>query len=66
MTKDELNKILADHAAWLADNSKGKRANLRYADLRGANLRRVNLSGADLRYANLIDAIILDGWKLTK
>ena len=56
MTQDQLNKILADHAAWLADNSKGKRANLS-----GVNLRYADLSGADLS-----GAIILDGWKLTK
>jgi uncharacterized protein YjbI with pentapeptide repeats len=76
MTQDELKTILADHAAWLMDNSKGKRASLRYVDLLCANLRNANLRGADLSYsdlrftylagADLTGATILNGWKLTK
>ena len=26
----QIKRILADHSAWLADNSKGKRADLRH------------------------------------
>ena len=71
MTSDELKAILADHAAWLVDNSKGKRADLSDADLSGANLRYAYLRGANLRGADLSDAdlsgaIIFAGWKLTK
>ena len=45
-----IEKILADHAAWLRGRG-GLRANLRRADLSG-----VNLSGADLRWADLSGA----------
>ena len=65
-----IEKILADHAAWLRGRG-GLRANLRRADLRWANLsgadlseaivrgaivREANLSGADLRWADLSGA----------
>jgi len=58
MTHDELQVILAGHKEWLKDNTKGKRANLRdadlsYADLSYAALRDADLSYADLRYADL-------------
>ena len=65
-TKEELNKILENHKKWLKGNNKGKRANLRGANLRGANLICADLRGAnlgeadsyeaDLRGAYLIDA----------
>ena len=63
MTAEELNKILADHALWL-ENKGGKRADLRWANLRGANLqgadlREANLQGADLREAK-IDGVNAD------
>ena len=51
MTEEELNEIVASHGRWLADKSRGERADLRCANLRDANLR-----GADLRYADLSDA----------
>jgi uncharacterized protein YjbI with pentapeptide repeats len=35
----KLENILAKHAEWVADNSKGRCADLRGADLRGADLR---------------------------
>ena len=44
----KLTKILADHKAWLADSSRGRRAYLTGADLTGANLTGADLSGADL------------------
>ena len=43
MTAEQLTKILADHAAWLADNTTGT-----MADLSGANLYGADLSGANL------------------
>ena len=51
MTKEELDRILAAHKAWLNNEPGGNRANLRGADLReadliGADLSRANLSGA--------------------
>ena len=58
MTKQELNKIVASHGRWLADKSRGERANLHCANLCGANLRGADLCGADLRDADL-PAIIL-------
>ena len=51
-----LDKILKDHAEWLLDGRKGKRANLTGADLSGANLRRADLRNANLRGANLSGA----------
>lgn len=48
MKKEYLNKILDAHRNWLKDDTDGLRADLRYADLRGA----------DLSYTNLDDHII--------
>jgi hypothetical protein len=61
MTAAELAPILAAHAEWLADNTKGKRANLTEADLSRAdltvaNLTEANLTEADLTRANLTEA----------
>jgi uncharacterized protein YjbI with pentapeptide repeats len=53
MKQSKLKQILKEHKEWLNDNSKGKRADLREADLDGANLWEVNLRGADLRRADL-------------
>ena len=64
MNQTELNKILKEHKLWFASNGvKGKKANLReanlegailrYADLKGAILRNANLEGVNLRNANL-------------
>ena len=38
MTREELDKVLADHRLWL-DRDGGKRADLRLADLREADLQ---------------------------
>jgi hypothetical protein len=61
MDKKELDLILEKHKLWLEDNSKGERADLRKANLRGAdlswaNLREAELNGADLHVANLSGA----------
>ncbi len=56
MTPEKLAGILAAHKLWLNDEEGGGKADLSWADLRGANLREANLSGADLREANLIGA----------
>ena len=58
ITADEIKAILADHAKWMADNTTGKQADLRRANLsgaylHGADLRRANLSGANLHAAYL-------------
>jgi uncharacterized protein YjbI with pentapeptide repeats len=60
VSDQELKRILADHALWLAKNG-GNRANLSGANLRGANLSdadlsRADLCGVDLRGANLSGA----------
>ena len=65
MTKQELNKIVASHGRWLADKSRGERANLHCADLhcadlRGADLRGADLCGADLCGADLCGADLRD------
>ena len=54
-TPDQLNTILEDHRLWWYAG-KGKRADLRGADLRGADLSGADLRGADLRGADLSGA----------
>jgi hypothetical protein len=52
-----ITQILEDHKEWLmSGGDKGKRADLRHADLSSANLRSANLSYANLRSANLRSA----------
>lgn len=46
MTREELDRILAAHKAWLNNEPGGNQANLRGADLRWADLSRADLSGA--------------------
>lgn len=58
MTQSELLEILERHRKWLAKESDGRPADLRYTNLRGADLSEANLSeadlnGADLRYTDL-------------
>ena len=57
MDKEQLAKILADHAKWLSGNG-GSRANLTRACLREACLSRTNLSRADLSRADLSEACL--------
>jgi len=52
MNKEELKKVLDDHAKWL-NNGRGERADLRGADLRGANFGGADLEGANLGRADL-------------
>ena len=71
MTQNKLNKILKKHKHWInrdCEDWEGLKADLSYAnlrgadlisaDLRGANLRGADLRGADLRGANLCNADI--------
>ena len=53
MNAVELKSIIAAHALWLEDKSKGKRA-----DLSNANLQEADLHGADLRGADLRGAVL--------
>ncbi len=54
MEQAKLDKILDEHKEWVRTNGeKGKRADLRYADLSYANLRSADLRYADLRSADL-------------
>ena len=55
-TSEELKDILEQHKLWLSDNTKGKRADLRSADLSSADLSWANLRSADLSWANLRSA----------
>lgn len=60
-----IKTILANHAIWLDDSSKGSRAvltgaNLRRADLRKADLRKANLINADLSETNLMEANLME------
>jgi hypothetical protein len=59
MNQIDLNKIVEDHKLWLGDKTKGKRADLRDANLSGADLLGVNLRNADLRDANLNGADLI-------
>ena len=43
MTEEELNEIVASHGRWLADKSRGERADLYGADLRCADLPAIIL-----------------------
>lgn len=53
MTKEELDRILAAHKAWLNNEPGGNRANLS-----GAILSRADLSRANMSWANLSGAIL--------
>jgi hypothetical protein len=55
-TPEELQTILARHAAWLRNEPEGTRADLSGADLSGADLSGANLSRADLSRADLSGA----------
>lgn len=57
MEKKELVAILQQHKEWLADNTKGNRADLQGADLYGADLSGADLRGANLRGADLQGAV---------
>jgi uncharacterized protein YjbI with pentapeptide repeats len=66
VSKEELEKILADHKKWInSSHQKGQSA-----DLQGADLGEANLSGVDLSEANLKGSFLfganLKGAKLTK
>jgi hypothetical protein len=60
MTPAQLQKILADHDAWLKNSSTGKRADLSGAELQGADLRRANLDKANLSGAQMDEADLTD------
>jgi len=75
MNKEELKNILKKHEDWIKGIDGGEKADLRYANLRGAdlesadlryaNLGRADLESADLRYANLGGADIdYSSWPL--
>jgi len=51
MDANELKTVLEKHALWLADEEGGERANLSWADLRGANLSWADLRGANLDFS---------------
>lgn len=53
MNETKLQKVLAKHKKWLADEEGGEFANLRGADLMGTNLMDANLMDADLARADL-------------
>ena len=58
LTLEQLNEILRLHKLWLEGDKAGVRANLQWANLKGAalkgaNLRRADLKGADLQEADL-------------
>lgn len=54
LTQEELDSILAEHKLWLeTECTKGKRADLDGADLRGAKLDGANLRGADIDFSCL-------------
>ena len=56
ITKEQLDDILRKHALWINNESRGERADLYQADLRGANLSGADLRGANLSRANLSGA----------
>ena len=54
MKQDELKKILEEHAAWLQDETKGKRANFS----KGGGKWQGEWQGVDLHGANLQNAFL--------
>lgn len=48
--KADFDRIMSDHKLWLADKTKGKRA-----DLSGLDLSEMDLSGMDFSYADMTD-----------
>ena len=63
MTREELSTILENHKHWINEDCEGwenMKADLRYANLRGADLRYANLRGADLCGADLRGADLCD------
>lgn len=44
LSTEQLQEILAAHQKWINNEEGGRRANLRYADLRGASLYGANLT----------------------
>ena len=52
MERNELKKIIDDHAAWLSSGD-GERADLHGANLSGADLHGADLHGANLSWADL-------------
>lgn len=63
MERKELDEVFRLHVLWLAGNTEGKRADLRYTTLSYANLSEADLSEADLIGADLSEAD-LSGAKL--
>ena len=55
-TQEELEDVIKLHKDWLIGSSKGKKADLRDANLRNADLRDANLWNANLSNANLSNA----------
>ena len=59
ISQDELKKILEDHWTWVeSEGKKGRKADLRNANLQGADLFGANLQGAVLSDANLQEAFL--------
>lgn len=59
ISPEDLKLILAKHKKWLeSGGNKGKKADLRGANLAGFDLRKANLSQADLQEANLSKAAL--------
>lgn len=59
MTSEELKTIIEEHGHWLNKDCDGwehMRADLSYANLKGAILSFANLTGANLSHANLTEA----------
>ena len=54
--KDELNKIMEEHALWLKDHDKGKRADLSTKDLSNMDLSGIDFSYADIQEVDLMEA----------
>ena len=59
ITKEDLKKVLADHARWLdSGKTEGQAASLEGCNLRGAILLGANLRGANLKNAYLYGAYL--------
>ena len=71
ISKDELKQIYNDHIKWIKSRREaGKRADLRFANLKGLKLKKAVLAYADLQQTNLfrvnLQQAILIGTNLKK
>ena len=64
MKDEKLKEVLDKHKQFLIGDKRGVKADLSYADLRGADLSYADLRGANLEGVDLKEAEMFTGWTL--